>query len=334
MENRWADATYEATYRSWWGEESDPIGHLVIRRLDDHAVVAEVPAYTEAEALALTGRVEAEIHGPAEAFELSWGIVPESPEDADAVQLPSVEEEVADHDRGREVKTLEPGIGVFPEPSEVFAPEQPWLAQVMHPLLAIDLSLVDPNLSGTVYLVNPIEPFDGLLGENTQAHANEFTGLNWISFQLDGAGRYSFLGVPALFEALTAQPTGADLAEFYTAADAEFAATKVRWHKYGTLTWGDYEDPTVRRKNWGEPALVDQLGGDPGWGNWTSFPPPAAFQLDETNRTTPVLRFADGRPFVFIARTAGYPWREEAADAVLLFFEPVSRTAVLTFDWS
>ncbi|WAC68222.1 hypothetical protein [Microbacterium sp. SL75] len=43
---------------------------------------------------------------------------------------------------------------------------------------------------------------------------------------------------------------------------------------------------------------------------------------------------ADGRPFQFIAATSGYPWRWHGADAILLFFEPETRTAVLTFDFS
>jgi len=35
-----------------------------------------------------------------------------------------------------------------------------------------------------------------------------------------------------------------------------------------------------------------------------------------------------------VGSTAGYPWRSQGADAILLFFEPETRTAVLTFDWS
>lgn len=80
-------------------------------------------------------------------------------------------------------------------------------------------------------------------------------------------------------------------------------------------------------------ALVDQLGGDAGFGNWAEFPPPAAFRLD-TDGASPVLTLADGRPFRFVAATAGYPWRDSGADAILLFVEPETRTAVLTFDWT
>ena len=76
------------------------------------------------------------------------------------------------------------------------------------------------------------------------------------------------------------------------------------------------------------------MGGEPGYGNWVAFRPPAALALDESNPVSPTLRLADGRPFTFIAATAGYPWVAQGPDAILMFFEPETRTAVFTLDWS
>lgn len=64
------------------------------------------------------------------------------------------------------------------------------------------------------------------------------------------------------------------------------------------------------------------------------IPPPDAFSLDPDEEGIPVLRLADSCPFIYVGSTAGYPWRDRGADQILLFFEPQTRTAVLTFDWS
>ena len=127
----------------------------------------------------------------------------------------------------------------------------------------------------------------------------------------------------------------ASLLEEYARAEKEFAGAKARWASLGRLVWGAEADPAQHRDGWGSDIeLLNQLGGEPGYGNWASFPPPAAFTLDESDPVSPVLRLTDGRPFTFVGATAGYPWRNRGADAILVFFEPETRTAVLTFDWT
>ncbi|MFD7498414.1 hypothetical protein ACFV8T_39945 [Streptomyces sp. NPDC059832] len=41
-----------------------------------------------------------------------------------------------------------------------------------------------------------------------------------------------------------------------------------------------------------------------------------------------------GNPFHFVASVPGWHYRRTGADSILLFFEPVERLALLTFDWS
>lgn len=43
---------------------------------------------------------------------------------------------------------------------------------------------------------------------------------------------------------------------------------------------------------------------------------------------------ADGARFRFVAGVTGWEYRAMGADRILLFYEPVSRVALLTFDWS
>lgn len=226
---------------------------------------------------------------------------------------------------------------MLPDPATVF--EEPWLARVLHPLVSIKLSALDASWAGRVHLLSPVEPEDGLLGERTTKDHDDFATENWISFHLDDESRYRFLGQRRFFEieALEASESldAAALVSLYGRAEAEFSGTRARWERLGALVWGDRDDPTRQREGWGtDLALVDQLGGESGYGNWTAYPPPKAFVLDESDEASPVLRLADGRPFTFVAATSGYPWRESGADAILLFFEPETRTVALTFDWS
>lgn len=339
MDNVAADARYEVSYRSAWGSNEGTIGHLVIRLLDDHTVVAEIPATSEAEARDLLARADASIHGAAVSFEREWGLPERTAPTRATVPSPHVlpvpgREPV----RGERIVAADERVHVLPGPDEVFVADQPWLEALLHPLVSIDLAAVAESWTGRVHLLSPVEPEEGLLGEATTAHHNEYTGVNWISFHLDDASRYRFLGERRYFEAEDAAASGSsipELAAHYAQAETEYEGTRARWERLRALVWGDEDDPTQQRDGWGtDIALVDRLGGDPGWGNWTSYPPPPALRLDQSEPVKPVLRLADGRPFTFVAATAGYPWRETGADSILLFIEPETRTVVLTFDWS
>jgi hypothetical protein len=319
-----ADNRYEASFVPN-RDGGRPVGHVVVRRLDDRVTVVRVPVEDEKMARAVLSKAEVELRGTATDFEAEWGIGPSVA--ADPGPDVANRESADDPDGGERITSPDDRITVLPEPADVFVADQDWLAPLLHPLVSIDLSAVDPDWSGRVHLLSPVEPEDGLLGETTTAHHDDHTGENWLSFRVEDDGRYRFLGDRRFFSV-------DDHADLYTQAAAEFAGTKVRYARAGALVWGDEIDPAQQRDGWGtDIALVDQFGGDPGYGNWVATPP-AAFTLDQTGPATPVLRLADGRPFTFIAATAGYPWRHSGADGILLFFEPETRTAVLTFDWS
>ncbi|MBP6995749.1 MAG: hypothetical protein KBB39_06390 [Phycicoccus sp.] len=351
-----ADALYEAVFEPNWGP-TGPLGHLVVRRLDDRVEVARVPADDEDAARDLLARAETDLRGAATAFEATWGIGPQDaadpgpdvgPTEAGRRLVPDLrdahqpgEGDADDPDDCEQVLGHDPRVRVLPDPAEVFSADQPWLARLLHPVVSVDLGAIDPAWSGWAHLLSPVEPIEGLLGETTARHHGEHERENWIAFHLQDDGRYRFLGDRRYFaiEKLEASDApGADLAGYralYAEAEAEYVGTRARYARHGILGWGDPSDRTRLRADWGSDLpLLDQLGGQPGYGNWTGDPPPAAFALDESDDTSPVLRLADGRPFTFIAATSGYPWRDQGADAILLFFEPETRTAVLTFDWT
>lgn len=78
-------------------------------------------------------------------------------------------------------------------------------------------------------------------------------------------------------------------------------------------------------------ALPAQLGGDAdAHDNWAQ---PELFLIEyDDDSAWPVS--AAGNPFRFVASVPGWHYRRSGADAILLFFEPVDRLALLTFDWS
>ena len=352
MSNIAADSVYEVSYRSTWAASPELVGHLVVRRLDDHAVILEFPAADEEQAAALSVRAEREVRGTADTFEASWGIAQEDaagpgpdlivraehtrvPEGT-ATSAPVSDAPAAERDPGERVMKLDQRITVYPPSDAVFVPEQQELAELLHPLVRIDLAAIDPTWRGAVHLLSPVEPEDGLLGEERRDAASDTAGVNWLSFHVDEMGRYRFLGDRRLFQRED-QPdtdTAEEIRLLYAEADAQFSAGKTRWERLSALVWGDREDPTRQRDGWGtDIALIEQLGGDPGAGNWTAIAPPPAYRLLVSDSGLAEVTLADGRPFRFVASTAGYPWRETGADAILLFFEPETRTAVLTFDW-
>lgn len=336
MSNVAGDSLYEVSYRSSWGAGDRPLGHVVVRRLDDHIVVAEVPAMTEEEARSLLARAESDVRGPVGVFEREWGIGSGVAADPgpDVIRHAGPARAERMPDPGERITRVDARVTVFPDPSEVFAADQPWLTRLLHPLVSIDLAALDEAWHGRVPLLSPVEPEDGLLGE-TGLHGDD-AGVNWLTLRMEPDGRWRFLGDRRLFEIEHAEARGlTGPAALYAKAETEFAGSKARWEQLGTLVWGDETDPTRQREGWGtDIAIVDQFGGDPGYGNWTAYPPPPALTLDATDPVAPMLRLADGRPFRFVAATAGYPWRNHGADAILTFYEPETRTAALTFEWN
>ena len=314
-----ADSQYEVSFRPNWGDDG-PIGHVVVRRLDDRAVVAEAPVLDQYEAERLLAQAEHDLHGSAADFELTWRIDGEARADPGPALQPGPTSFVDEQqpDRGRSVPALEAGVRAYPSADGVFTPDQPWLGRVLHPLTSIDLAGF--GLSGWLTMLLPVEPNAGLLGETTPDHHNEWAGTNWISFELNDDSLMRFLG-PRRYFGVQNPDVADDLRSWYDESERQFGAGRIRSGESG-LPAGE------------NVALVDQLGGEPGYGNWVAFRPPAALALDESNPVSPTLRLADGRPFTFIAATAGYPWVAHGPDAILMFFEPETRTSVFTFDWS
>lgn len=249
------------------------------------------------------------------------------------------------------LREIKPGMTAFPQ--DIFVPEQPWLADHLLPLLSIDLGMLRPELAGTVvHMLCPIEPFEAYIGDDTQAFHNEFTAPNWFALQLTEDNRYRFLGNEGYFQRAPVHG-GAFLrdphAPVHTAEMLEsFAKARAHFEAHGKLAsysrYGNGESMVQ--------AYLDNLGGEFSCGNWAGNPPiPAAFEFSDSTPTYEqggltyrhggdklpndgIAITRDGQPFFPVADVAGYNWCAAGADAILLFYEPVSRTVLFTFDWS
>ena len=236
-----------------------------------------------------------------------------------------------------ELRDLLPGM--VPFPADVFPADQAWLGQHLLPLLKIDLGVLRPELAGQVAtMLCPIEPYEGLIGEYTEEHHNDLTAANWIAFELTADNRMRFLGNEGYFQgdAVEEEDARAHIAEMRDS----YAKAEVYFQQHGKLAsysrYGDGEP--------GEQAWLDTLGGQISTGNWietTDIPP--AFALEFTaaadDRHAPddaeraIIR-RDGNPFFAVAEVAGYNWCATGADAIVMLYEPVSRTVLFSYDWS
>jgi len=236
-----------------------------------------------------------------------------------------------------ELRDLLPGM--VPFPTDVFPADQAWLGQHLLPLLKIDLGVLRPELAGQVAtMLCPIEPYEGCIGDNTEAHHNEFTGSNWIAFELSTDNQMRFLGNEGYF---IGDPGNDKHAQEHIAQMRDSYAKARDYHAaHGRLA-------CYSRFGKGEPSerdYLDTLGGQISTGNWVETSPiPAAFALEFTpaayDRHAPdeaerVLISRDGHRFFAVADVAGYNWCATGADAIVMLYEPVSRTVLFSYDWS
>ncbi|MDV3513364.1 enolase [Stenotrophomonas sp. C1657] len=236
-----------------------------------------------------------------------------------------------------ELRDLLPGM--VPFPADVFPDDQAWLGQHLLPLLKIDLGVLRPELSGNVAtMLCPIEPYDGCIGETTEEHHNAFTGTNWIAFELTSDNRMRFLGEEGYFIGDQVQDKHA--LKHITEMRGSYSKARAYFQQHGRLAsysrYGDGEP--------GEQAWLDTLGGAISYGNWTETAEiPAAFEIsilppmhdrDRTADMEDVTITRDGNKFFAVAEVAGYNWCATGADAIVMLYEPESRTVLFSYDWS
>ncbi|MFJ3367348.1 hypothetical protein [Pseudomonas sp. NPDC086251] len=232
------------------------------------------------------------------------------------------------------------GMVPFPSVEEVFVADQTELAKHLHPLFSIDISTLNPEWSGVLYMLSPLEPYECFVGELTEwdGYHSDLLKTNWIGFRVE-QGRYRLCGDPRYFflhegNADLADPhpgARADLERHYAEQDIAFAATADWFKRSGTLARLDWDanNPV---------AFVEQLGGEvDGIANWVEAVefPMQIVELDADRGDSIVYPLSPaGNRFFHVASVPGWHYRTAGADLIVMFYEPIEGLVLFTFDYS
>lgn len=234
------------------------------------------------------------------------------------------------------IKSASPYLRVFPEPETVFAEPVARYAYHLNPMISVDLNVVNPLWQGWVHLVNPIEPYEGYVGEETIPFHQGYLQANWLAFHLNDACRYELAGdfryfylenTPEDLPGVFSKKKWNALKRQYDEQHLDYQRRKAAYQKSGALL-----------SEWGNACqVVEQLGENPPGGNWTAGYIPGIDVPGVAPVLTPdrvfVPRTPQGTEFHFIASVPGWNYRD-IGTTTLLFYEPQTRIALLTFDWS
>ncbi|SET07883.1 hypothetical protein [Thorsellia anophelis] len=223
------------------------------------------------------------------------------------------------------------GIELFPDAEKVFSRDVEKHAEFLNPLLLIELSLINPKWQGSVPLLSPIEPtIEGFLGDGgDHSTHNYYLGINTICLKADDNWRFELMGDFAYFEKEHV-PNSKENNENYAREQASYEKKKALFRAGETL----YNFSTPLFVEGGEP-LFNKFGGEANIGNWTNDIHLPLNQEPYSHSDEMIYPLAeDGNRFYFIASVSGYYFRDSGADEILLFYEPVNKIILLTFDWS
>lgn len=232
-----------------------------------------------------------------------------------------------------EVSEIEDGLTPFPE--NIFVAEQDWLDNYLLPLISIDLGLLRKDLKNTVlHVLNPVEPYEGLIGDDTADFHNEFCSENWIALKITQDNKYRFLGNEDYFLSAPTHKDKVDeeLVQHIKEIHENYRKVKEAYKTKGKLLPWQEDNPQ---------DFLDRLGGEMWYGNWTDTSPiPSAFEmtvneLSDTELPNDGISITyKGKEFIYVAEVSGYNYCGEGADAILMFYEPESRIVLFTYDWT
>ncbi|MCA9610654.1 MAG: hypothetical protein KC619_33895 [Myxococcales bacterium] len=224
----------------------------------------------------------------------------------------------------------------FPDPEDVFAEQVLEHREVLLPLASLDLSFVDPALVGTVHFIHPIEPMDGYVGDGGEGAFNYLCRPNWVGYRYTGdrcrvATSFDYFALPR-WRAQLASPKPqetwlhdemTELERHYEEMRVGFAENRAYFEAHGALCSPLRGESTDEHR-----AALAELGGPCREGHWADeFP-----LVDEGEEVLPLTE--DGRRFRYIGAVAPLNYVSVHDCTLLLFYDPQTKTALTTFDWS
>lgn len=230
---------------------------------------------------------------------------------------------------------------LFPSPGDVFGNEVPTHSEFFLPMMTIDVRDFGFATTEILHFVQPIEPYDGYVGDDTTRYHNDYCRENWVGYSVK-EGKYTFTadfrffqrryipshpeyktefyGVPDYIDSLEA-----DLESHYEQQRAEYAQKKAEYAN------GEFDRPYL--------AENTEIGGRPFSGNWAvSSEMPLEHEDDLMDGDTVPDRYAhpltpSNTRYRYIGRTQA--WLFGAGDCTtLLFYDDERSIAVSTFDFT
>jgi hypothetical protein len=232
----------------------------------------------------------------------------------------------------------------FPSPMDVFVEPVAIYAEHILPLISVDLSLINPQWSGWIHFVSPIDPYSGVIAKDRKPY-RYYLRQGWIGFRLKD-GRYELMGdiryfflenSPLMkFFKRSYKNQERDLLKHYQKARKSYEIHRQEYLTYDAIyhRWAQ-KDSSGRYPDKDRVALINELGGQSFDGNWSSgFPFLEKREHDEDGdeRNVMLPLTEDGRPFYYIGDVTGFHYFEGGADGVLLFYDPQEQIALVTFD--
>jgi len=216
----------------------------------------------------------------------------------------------------------------FPDPASVFSTALELHTRYLLPLAAVDLSSISSQLSGIVHFIQPIEPYDGVLGENSTHFHTYLCRENYVGYQYDGNRCYLATDF-SYFDLRRRQVAGDDVPEWLES-------------HYRDVRDG-FQTAQAKYRNEELSPSFQQLGGASGGGNWAESGDVPLFRgiatFDSGSKCQSDLPLTeDGRTFLFIGRLRSFDFIHSERDALgcdlLLFYDPESQVALTTFEWT
>lgn len=236
------------------------------------------------------------------------------------------------------------GLYPFPDPETVFVAEHAGLIEHLQPFFGIDLSVVNPEWSGYLTMLGPMEPtehqFVGQATEETRWHS-PLLHTNWIGFKVE-RGQYRLMGDPRYF---FLHPDNQDLADPYEDArlslqrmyadqKTAYEAAKKLYRNSGRLFFPSALADGVPLYDVEQMTFVDQIGGV---ADYSKFPVSSLslsyVESKEHGVTAGYPRSPAGHLFHHVASVPAYHYQSWGADLIMMFYEPVEQLVLFTFYW-
>jgi hypothetical protein len=215
----------------------------------------------------------------------------------------------------------------------------------MHPgaIYTATDSQLSPDLDGTIHFIQPVEPYDGVVGEDCDAFFNYYCRQNWFGLRYNG-GKCSLTCDFRFFKLANLEATASltprqqrqlsGLREHYQTVHAGFDAAKRHFALHGAL-YNRYASPPYEESDRLE--LLKCLGGQSeqfscNWAQLNDMP------LTRLSPEHSVPQSPDGRDFIFVGELRSFHYLCGPGSALccdlLLFYDPVSQISLATFEWS